>query len=753
MLNYIKKVFEQHAGKLAFCIKNQNYSYSDFQSYIAGIRVLLQKENPSSHFIGLAAYDDIETYAAILAIWAEGYAFVPLSLQNPADRNKTILDQVQANTILSSQAASSKLIRGLDINWVSTKGHVDLPKPIDFIDIDADQIMCMLFTSGSTGVPKGVPYTFKNINSTLDAFFSLGYELDEKDCFLQMFELTFDMSMLSYLPAWCIGASVHTLGSEGIKYLQAFKVLKEQAISFAAMVPSTLKLLEPYFSQINLKSLRYCLLGGEPFYTALAEKWLNCVPNAQVVNISGPCEITMACMGYNLDRNFKKNKSHKGVLAFGYPWKNTTVILLNDEGNLVEQGEEGELCFGGDHVMNAYWKMPEKNATIFFERAINGQMIRFYRSGDIAFQDKEGTFYACGRKDIQYKIQGYKVELGDIEQHARAFMNKGNAAAIVLKNEKGLLDIHLFIDQDDVDRKELLVYLKNQLSSYMWPRTIRVLKTFPLTISGKLDRSRLIEIFEGNDFEWINDMEMTGRIVDNLYSSYRVAAKYIGKPILEFGNMAAIDAQSDHWPRILFGTPKETELEKITLAIREGTLPPQLIMPRPLSPEVLYDKISQSGFRQMMTWPGMAINLLDKTFPKIEIDIKILQTGEKILEWCSVVNEVLFVKTPLKGAVIERLLESEQFLFYGLSVDGKLMTVAMGHVLDNGFGIYMVATKEEARRKGYAKALTLYMLEDAKQRGCRAAYLEASAMGTTMYKQIGFKTFCHLDIFWLLGVR
>lgn len=151
---------------------------------------------------------------------------------------------------------------------------------------------------------------------------------------------------------------------------------------------------------------------------------MDCIPNAKVINISGPCETTMACMGYLLDRTFSNNKAHKNILAFGSPWKNTTVLLLNEKDEEVKPGEEGELCFAGDHVMKGYWKMPEKNAQVFFEREVAEKKLRFYRTGDMAFQDKDGTYFSTGRKDKQYKIQGYKVELGDIEQHTRGFLQR-----------------------------------------------------------------------------------------------------------------------------------------------------------------------------------------------------------------------------------------------------------------------------------------------------------------------------------------
>ena len=751
MLTKIKTVFTQHAAKLAFCIGKQSYSYAEWLRYVSGIRKMLSETRPSSHFVGLAAYDDIETYAAILALWAEGYAFVPLSPQSPAGRNAGVLQQVDSTCILSSRGANDQLVNNPEMLWLSTADLQAEGEPPNFSKLDADQILCMLFTSGSTGAPKGVPYTCKNITTTLDAFFALGYDLNSEDRFLQMFELTFDMSMLSYLPAWCIGASVHTVNSEGIKYLNAFKVMQEQAVSFAAMVPSTVQLLQPYFLQIKLPAIRYCLLGGEPFYTDLAEAWMDCLPNAQVVNISGPCETTMACMGYNLDRTFPNNKSHKNILAFGSPWKNTTVLLLKANGETAQTGEEGELCFGGDHVMQGYWQMPEKNASLFFERSIDGKMIQFYRSGDMAFQDEEGTFYSCGRKDIQYKIQGYKVELGDIEQHARHFMQKGNAVAHVSRNEKELLEIHLFIDQPNTDIAALSAYLQKELPIYIQPRSIRKLKQLPLTISGKADRGQLARIFEGDDFDWITTEDMTHRVEDNFYSTYRAVANCTSIAIWQEGGVEAIDTSPSNWPRTAFGTPEVDQLDQLVDNMRKGQIPSRLILKRPIHPEVLYHQLDQFGFQYKVSWSGMAIDLLNNIFSKEENSVSLIQSEEELKQWLHLVNNVLFVNANLDWLAVKTLWESGIFSFYGLSVKGQMEATIMGHKEGNSLGIYMVGVVETHRRKGFGKALTLHILQDAKEQGCRVAYLQATAMGRHLYEKIGFEAFCDFDIFGLVG--
>jgi D-alanine--poly(phosphoribitol) ligase subunit 1 len=752
MLDHIKTVFTAHAAKLAFCIGTQSYSYGEWLRFVNGIRQLLRKERPESTIIGLAAYDDIETYAAILALWAEGYAFVPLSPQSPAERNQNVMRQVNSNFVLSSRSSNLELMGEQSISWLQTKGEQAEGAPPDFSAIADEQILCMLFTSGSTGIPKGVPMTKRNINTTLAAFFEEGYQLSAEDRFLQMFELTFDMSMISYLPAWCIGASVHTVSSEGVKYLNAFKVMQTQALTFVTTVPSTLQLLRPYFSQIHLPSVRYSLQGGEPFYSDLAEAWMNCVPNATVVNLSGPCETTMACMSYPLDRNFANNKTYKNILAFGRPWKRTTVLLLNEKDEICTVGEEGELCFAGEHVMEGYWQLPEKNATVFFERAIDGKRMRFYRSGDMAFQDESGLYYSTGRKDIQYKIQGYKVELGDIEQHAQHFLQNGNAIAHVSRNVKGLLDIHLFVDKVEVDKTALAKYLREQLPNYMQPTTIRVLQKLPLTISGKLDRQRIAGIFEGDDFEYVTKTELTERVTHHLFAAYRAAATILEQPVWQKGNVEAVDVSPSSWPVTAFGNPEAGDLDVLAKAMLDKTIPARLIIPRPLRPETLYPQMTALGFKLLTSWPGMAMDLSNNVFTNDYPETTLISTEAQLEQWMAIVNTVLFTEKKLARESIHRLWSSGEFLFYGLSANGQLVASILAYPKEKELSLYMLAVEEGQRRKGYARKLMQSLLADAKQNAYRAAYLQATPMGLRLYEDLGFVRVGEFDIFKLENV-
>lgn len=142
--------------------------------------------------------------------------------------------------------------------------------------------------------------------------------------------------------------------------------------------------------------------------------------------------------------------------------------------------------------MNGYWKNPELNKKVFFTKIINGNELRFYRTGDMSFIDKKGMFYSCGRKDFQVKIQGHKVELTEIEKYARRFTGIMNVAAITYEIIPGIFEICLFVEKNNKTKEDLNSYLKKKLPNYMLPKGIIVLDKFPLNNYDKINRKYLL---------------------------------------------------------------------------------------------------------------------------------------------------------------------------------------------------------------------------------------------------------------------
>ena len=497
MINKIKEACETFKDRNAFYIKDQFYTYKDFAQVVSNIQNYLDNNfSGREKLAGFLIYDDLETYSAVFGILFAGMGYVPINPENPIDRNISIIKQSGIKVIFTSTEneefipfSNTEGITIVNIKSLST-AKIDL----NLTNVSLDEIAYILFTSGSTGVPKGVPLSRKNLFSFVDAFFKLGYKLDENDRFLQMFDMTFDLSIMSYIIPLCLGACVYTVPAGGIKYTIVYSLLEEQNITFALMVPSILTYLRPYFDDIRLQNLRYSLFCGEALYSDIASEWKLCVPNALIQNVYGPTEATIFCSTYTIPKTASEVKSYNGSVCIGKAMENMALKVFDEHNNLLGIDQKGELCLSGNQLTDGYINNPSKNKEVFFSYTENGIQTRYYRTGDLAFIDKDGDFLYCGRIDFQIKIQGFRVELGEIEQHVRQFTNSSNVVAIAIEKNTGVFQIKLFIENYNNDTNQIIEHLKTKVPQYMIPSEIISIPTFPLNVNGKVDRKELSKI-------------------------------------------------------------------------------------------------------------------------------------------------------------------------------------------------------------------------------------------------------------------
>jgi len=466
----------------AFCINEVYYSYTIFIQRIAAIAKLLQNNTETD--IALVANDDLDTYASIFAIWLTGKMYVPLNPDTPPERNQNVIDQVGIKTILNSYETINFTSHDFEtsVNWLKS-----CVKNTDF----DNQLAYIFFTSGSTGTPKGVMITKRNVASFVEAFWAMGYDINENDRCLQMFELTFDLSVMSYLIPLLKGACVYTIPKDKIKYSYIFELMDERDLTVALMVPSILNYLRPYFSEIDCPKMKYSLFCGEALHTQIVEEWANCVPNARIDNVYGPTEDTIFCTYYTLERK-AENDSHNGVLSIGKPMLNNLAVVFNDASGLADVDETGELCLAGLQLTPGYFNNPRLNAEQFFTTNYMGADTRFYRTGDLCIQRQNGNIDYVGRKDSQVKIQGFRIELSEVEFHAKKAINGQTAlVALAVKNKAGNNEIAIVLESGKIDVEDLKRYMITKLPSYMVPTQYRFIKPFPLNTNGKIDRMAL----------------------------------------------------------------------------------------------------------------------------------------------------------------------------------------------------------------------------------------------------------------------
>ena len=471
--------------KTAFCIDDVHYSYQDLALEITTIRKALQNTPKISDPIGLIANDDLTTYASIWAIWLEGHSYVPLHPKQPKERNREIIDQAKSSILLNSNAE-------ILTDQVETIHTSTLPKFSDEITIKEFQdseYAYVLFTSGSTGNPKGVPITRGNLASFVTSFLSIDFKLDSNDRFLQCFDLTFDVSVQCFLIPLLHGASVFTIPHHAIKYSYVYGLLEDHQLTFATMAPSMVRYLQPYFEELDLQSLKYSVLTAEASYTALIDEWSKCIPNAGIYNFYGPTEGTIYCTYYKYLKN-QYNQQINGILNIGEPMNGFTAVIIDENNNIITTPQKGELCISGEQVTSGYLSEADKNKTTFITLNVNEKNQLFYKTGDICYYEKNLLMYV-GRMDQQVKIQGYRVELSEIEFHAREALKGKNTIAVTYTHITQTKEIALFIEDEHVDEIALKQYLKTKLPSYMIPSKYLLQKTFPLNSNGKIDRKTL----------------------------------------------------------------------------------------------------------------------------------------------------------------------------------------------------------------------------------------------------------------------
>ena len=181
------------------------------------------------------------------------------------------------------------------------------------------------------------------------------------------------------------------------------------------------------------------------------------------------------------------------MLCIGKAMKGTTTLVIDDNLNILSDGKKGELCICGDQVSPGYWSNPEKNAQAFFEKQQEGKMERFYRTGDLSYRDNEGDLMLYGRLDSQAKIQGYRVELGEIEFHAREYLKGNNAVVLTFTNDIGNTELAIFIEGEEAIVPPLIDHIKAKVPPYMVPTKIIVQHQLPLNANGKVDKRKLKE--------------------------------------------------------------------------------------------------------------------------------------------------------------------------------------------------------------------------------------------------------------------
>lgn len=488
LLTIISRSFQQYADRPAMVVGNDTYTYAQLSEAVSKAQDKIG--DVRNQIIGVVAEDTLEAYASILAVLFSGNGFVVLHPRFPDVRNRALAAKAHIAQVLYGRQPGTWWTPDSGIRATCVAG-TDASRPQPPVLVPGEAPAYIIFTSGSTGEPKGVPISRANLDAFYSAYGQLGWRLDCHDRMLQMFELTFDVSVVSFLYPLTLGACVCTVSPEGMKYLNVLDVMETRQVTFAAIAPSVLRLARPYFGELSLPSLRYLVVTAEATDVSLIDAFRPCIPQATVVNLYGPTEATIYCTAYTLPPGHARH--HNGMAAIGKPFAGMKARVVDDQGRDVPADTEGELWMSGPQVMSGYWEDEVRTAQCF---AMGPDGRKYYRTGDICLRAPDGCLLYCGRMDTQVKIQGFRVELGEIEFQVKTFYHHAhNAVVIACQDDNVNYELHLFVEGANADSLQPLErFLQKSLPPYMLPRQTHFLPAFPLNSNNKIDKKKLKQL-------------------------------------------------------------------------------------------------------------------------------------------------------------------------------------------------------------------------------------------------------------------
>jgi len=465
-----------------------------------------------SNLVGIVTYKTFWTYVSILAILKSGRGYVPINAKFSAERKQQIIALSGLNTVIAGDASGKILVE------IAAESPINLIFPsVDCINIDADlqktkraaiftnkdlydehptdyvassDVAYLLFTSGSTGVPKGVAIKHLNVISYIENINKL-FDFEESDRFSQLFELTFDLSIHDIFVCFSKGATLCIPPEllSPVSYANKHKITVWFSVpSLASLVTKSVR-----SEMMNLKTLRHSLFCGEPLPLSVATKWKAIAPKSQIHNIYGPTEATIGITIYTCpDQNIKSNF---GFVSIGKVFSDQRYTIINDELGVQKYNTVGELCLAGSQVISRYWT-EELSANKKFLNLDQSDEHLWYRTGDLVIQDEDNDVFYIARKDFQVKVRGYRVELQEIDFVIKAFVNHDNVVSVAVTNDQLITEgIYTFIEGAEIVSKHIIIdHCSTKLAHYMVPENIIYVNTFPLNLNGKVDRNALLDL-------------------------------------------------------------------------------------------------------------------------------------------------------------------------------------------------------------------------------------------------------------------
>ena len=498
VLSWLDETAKRLPNKLALQDISGNITYQEYRSKSLAIAYKIVELNKGEMKKPVVVYLEKgkEVLVSFMGVAYSGCFYSPIDTEMPQSRVEKILEVLKPEIVITTNKLKTNFEKfnfyGSYIIYEETicsEEDETAVKPYTEKIIDTD-LLYVLFTSGSTGVPKGVSICHRSVIDYTD-WVTETFNITQKDTFGNQAPFYFDNSILDIYSCMKTGATLNIIPKKlFFQPVPLLEYIKYNKINTIFWVPSALIVVSKLkaFRNVDLSdTLKRVLFCGEVMPNKQLNIWRKFLPNVTYANLYGPTEITDACTYYIVDREFSDDEP----LPIGIPMSNTDILVLNDEDKLVTDDEVGELCVRGTSLAMGYYNNPEKTRSAFVQNPLNKAVPEIiYRTGDLVRYNEYREIIYISRKDFQIKHLGHRIELGEIETAISSLEEVTlNCCLYDEKNQK----IVLFVDAQ-VDRDYIKERIEKLVPEYMIPGKVIYLENMPINANGKIDRIKLKEL-------------------------------------------------------------------------------------------------------------------------------------------------------------------------------------------------------------------------------------------------------------------
>lgn len=498
VLDYLDVTVKRLPNKIAFANETEEYTFQEVYDATHRVGTYLHNQGYYRQAVVVFMRKHPKTIMAFYGVIASGCYYVPIDEEMPQSRIDLILQNCKPQAIICDEETIKKaktfqyetnLVLFDEI--VKTKADEAALKQVHDKALDTDPIY-IVFTSGSTGVPKGVAACHRSVLDYVEQLSeTMGF--NEDTIFGNQTPLYFDACLKEIYPTLKFGATTYIIPHNLFMFpIKLVEFMNEKKINTICWVVSALTMISAFktFDTVVPEHLHTIAFGSEVFPIKQFKIWRSVLPEATFTNLYGPTEGTGMCCYYRVDRDFELDE----VIPIGVPFKNTEILLLNDKDELVKDGEVGEMCIRGTGVTLGYFNNEEKTKECFVQNPLNTSYPEIiYRTGDLGKKNERGELIFVSRKDYQIKHMGHRIELGEIEANVN-MLDEIKISGCIYDSEKGKIVLYYV---GDMQTAELTKALKDKLPRYMIPNKVMKLDNMLFTANGKIDRVGLKKMYKG----------------------------------------------------------------------------------------------------------------------------------------------------------------------------------------------------------------------------------------------------------------